>query len=156
MRIRSARDRLGGEEQGSITLLIAGCMAIAMVLILGTIVATSAQLTRVQLLDVADSAALDAADAFDQGAYQRGVDDAVAISNATVWNSAEEYLWAAERPGRVTSWSLVSGTGTRDGQTATVVVAAQVQLPVVGRALSALGGSITITVSGTARAGLIQ
>ena len=54
------------------TLLVTGCMAIAVLLILGTVVATSAQLARVRLLDVVDGAALDAADALDTRAPRTG------------------------------------------------------------------------------------
>ncbi|MGA8045435.1 MAG: hypothetical protein WCA30_04135 [Dermatophilaceae bacterium] len=137
------------------TLLVTGCMAIAVLLILGTVVATSAQLARVQLLDVADGAALDAADALDARAYERGLDDAVAISDATVWESATGYLAVRERPSRITAWAVEPGTGTADGETAVVVVAGRVELPVVGPLLESVGSSVTITVSGSARAGFV-
>lgn len=143
------------DERGSMTLLVTGCMTIAVLLILGTIVATSAQLARVQLLDAADGAALDAADALDARAYQRGLDDAVAISDTTVWESATAYLAVRERPSRVTTWTIEAGTGTPDGETAVVVVVGRVELPVVGPLLEAVGSSVTITATGTARAGLV-
>lgn len=155
--IRAVGRRGGdGAEKGSVTLLVMGCLATAMLLVFGTIVATSAQLARVQLLDVADGAALDAADAFDSGAYTAGFGDAVSISSASVWGSAQSYLGARERPGRVTWWSVEPGTGTPDGETAVVVVSADVSLPVVGPLVEAIGRSITITVTGTARAGLVD
>lgn len=137
------------------TLLVTGCMAIAVLLVLGTVVATSAQLARVRLLDVADGAALDAADALDARAYRSGLGDAVSISGATVWDSAEDYLAVRERPERITWWSIEPGTGTSDGETAVVVVSGQVSLPVVGPLVDAIGGSVTITVTGAARAGLV-
>ena len=137
------------------TLLVTGCMAIAVLLILGVVVATGAQLARIQLLDVADGAALDAADALDAGVYERGLDGAVAISDATVWESAAGYLAVRDRPARIKTWSVQPGTGTPDGATAVVVVAGRVELPVVGGLLTAMGGSVTITVSGSARAGLV-
>ena len=142
-------------DDGSMTLLVTGCMAIAVLLILGTVVATSAQLARVQLLDAADGAALDAADALDARAYESGLGDAVAISDATVWESASDYLAVRDRPSRVTAWGIEPGTGTPDGTTAVVVVAGRVELPVVGPLLEAVGSSVTITVSGSARAGLV-
>jgi hypothetical protein len=142
-------------ERGSVTLLVVGCMAVAVLLILGTVVATSAQLARVRLLDVVDAAALDAADALDAGAYQRGLGEAVAISDATVWGSAESYLALRERPGRISWWSVQPGTGTPDGVTAVVVVSGRVELPVVGPLVEAVGGSVTISVTGAARAGLV-
>jgi len=134
---------------------VIGCMAIAVLLIMGTVVATSAQLARVRLLDVADSAALDAADALDLRVYDRGLGESVAISTGTVWDSAQAYLASVERPGRVTSWRIEPGTGTADGMTAVVVVSAEVELPVVGPLVQAVGGSVTITVRGDARAGLV-
>lgn len=137
------------------TLLVIGCMSIAMLLILGTVVATTAQINRVRLLDVADAAALDAADALDLQAYRLGFDDTVRISSATVWQSAESHLASRERPARITSWRIEQGTGTPDGQTAVVVVSGQVSLPVVGPLLDAVGGSVTITARGDARAGLV-
>lgn len=137
------------------TLLVTGCMAIAVLLVLGTVVATSAQLARVRLLDVADGAALDAADALDARAYRSGLGGAVSISGATVWDSAEAYLAVRERPERITWWSIAPGTGTSDGETAVVVVSGQVSLPVVGPLVDAIGGSVTITVTGAARAGLV-
>lgn len=142
-------------ERGGITIFIIGCLLIALVLVLGTVVATSAQIARVRLLDVVDNAALDAADALDRGAYSRGLGDSVAISSATVWDSAEAYLAAIERPSRVTSWRIEPGTGTSDGETAVVIVSGQVELPIVGALLHAVGGSVTITVRGAARAGLV-
>lgn len=137
------------------TLLVTGCMAIAVLLILGTVVATSAQLARIQLLDAADGAALDAADALDARAYESGLQDAVAISDATVWESARGYLAVRDRPSRVTAWEIGSGTGTPDGTTAVVVLTGRVELPVVGPLLDSVGSSVTVTVSGSARAGLI-
>ena len=137
------------------TLLVMGCMAIAVLLVLGTVVATSAQLARVRLLDVADGAALDAADAFDARAYSSGLGDAVAISGATVWDSAETYLAVRERPERVTWWAVERGTGTPDGETAVVVVSGRVSLPVVGPLVEGIGGSVWVTVTGAARAGLV-
>lgn len=144
------------EERGSVTVLVIGCFTIAVLLVLGTIVATSAQIARVRLLDVADGAALDAADALDLSAYQSGFGESVVVSDGTVWDAAESYLSARERPERITSWQVAPGTGTPDGGTAVVVVSAQVRLPVVGAALDALGGTITITVRGDARAGLVD
>lgn len=142
-------------EQGSMTLLVTGCMAIAVLLVLGTVVATSAQLARVRLLDVADAAALDAADALDARAYTSGLGKAVAISGTTVWEAAEGHLAARERPEPITWWSIEPGTGTPDGETAVVVVSGEVSLPVVGPLVDAIGGSVTITVTGAARAGLV-
>lgn len=145
----------GHEEQGSLTLLVTGCMAIIVLLVLGTIVVTSAQISRVRLLDVADGAALDAADALDSSVYTGGLTDTVRVSDSTVWDAAESYLALREVPTNVTSWQIEAGTGTPDGATAVVVISAVVRLPVVGPLVDAVGGSVTITVRGDARAGLV-
>ena len=137
------------------TLLVTGCMAIIVLLVLGTVVATSAQFSRVRLLDVADGAALDAADALDSSVYAGGFDDTVRVSDATVWDAAESYLAVREMPSNVTAWRIESGTGTPDGATAVVVVSGVVRLPVVGPLIDAVGGSVTITARGDARAGLV-
>lgn len=143
-------------ERGGITILVIGCMVVAALLIMGTIVATSAQIARVRLLDVADNAALDAADALDLGVYDRGLGQSVGISTATVWDSAHAYLADLDPPSRVTDWRLEPGTGTLDGETAVVVLSARMELPVVGALLDSVGGSVTITVRGAARAGLVD
>jgi Flp pilus assembly protein TadG len=55
-------------EEGQIGILILGLFSIVLVLILGAIDVTAAQLARMRLLDAADAAALDAADALDERA----------------------------------------------------------------------------------------
>ena len=57
---------------GSISLFILGLAVIAMLLIAGAVAVTSAHLSRMRLLDVADGAALSAANALDDSAYEPG------------------------------------------------------------------------------------
>lgn len=138
------------------SILILGLTVIAMILIAGTAVVTSAQISRLQLLDAADGAALDAADALDASSYDRGFDEAVVVTDATVIDAASSYLARRPRPPRITAWSLAPGTGTLDGQTAVVRLTGRAQLPVFGEVLANLGAGITITVEGSARAGLVD
>ena len=61
------------DERGSISLFILGAPLVATLLIVGTVALTSAHLSRMRLLDVADGAALSAANALDDTAYTQGV-----------------------------------------------------------------------------------
>ena len=142
------------DERGQISILILAMTVIAATLVVGGIAVTSAQLSRIRLLDAADGAALDAADSLDTTAYQKGLDDAVAVSDATVRATAERYLASRPLPVGMIGWWVASGTGTPDGQTAVVRLTGQADLPLVGPALAALGGSVTITVESRARAEL--
>ena len=153
-RRRLARVRRGGGESGQVTLLVLGFSVVVIVLILGTIAVTSVQVSRMRLLDAADGAALDAADSLDVGAYSGGLEDAVAVSDATVTQTARSYLAERPRPPSMIEWTVAPGTGSPDGQTAVVRLTGRAEVPVVGDLLESLGGSITITVESRARASL--
>ncbi|HRW19172.1 MAG TPA: pilus assembly protein TadG-related protein [Dermatophilaceae bacterium] len=142
-------------EQGQVTVLVIGLLSIALVLILGAIDVTAVHLARVRLVDLADAAALDAADSLDEGgAYTGGVGDAVTVSSQTVRSSASSYLAARAKPEGIASWAIAPGTGADGRDTAVVVVTARVELPMTGGLLSALGQDVTITVQSRARAPL--
>lgn len=144
-----------GRERGQISMLIVFLFVTVAVLILGGIDLTCAQLARVRLLDAADAAALDAADAVDtKVVYGGGVTDTVPLSDATVWNAASAYLGRRDKPTGVTAWHLVGGTGTPDGRSADVVLSGTVALPVSGIVMDWLGKSVTITVAAHASAPL--
>jgi hypothetical protein len=142
-------------EEGSISLYLLGLTLIVVLLVSGTVAVTSAQLTRMRLFDVADGAALDAANALDRSAYQRGVGDAVPLSNDSVRQRAAAYLDASDRPGGVLAWRLAPGTGTPDGRTAVVALTSEAELPMVGGPLRALGVTVTISVVSAARADVV-
>lgn len=141
-------------ESGMITPLILGFAVILVSLIVGGIAVTSAQVARMQLYDVSDAAALDAADAIDEGAYTRGVGDTVPIAGRTVAETAAAYVARTQRPREMVSWTVSAGTGSPDGRTAVVRMSCVARLPLVGGLLSALGGSVTIHAESRARAGL--
>ena len=143
------------DERGSITPLILGLTVIAMLLIAGTITVTSAHLSRMRLLDVADGAALSAANALDDAAYDRGVGGSVPLSNASVQQAAAAYVESRPRPGSILRWRLAPGTGTPDGRTAVVALTGVAELPMIGPALRELGVSVTISVRSEARADLV-
>jgi hypothetical protein len=156
--VRDARVRLrrsgAAGESGQVTLLILGYTLVAALLIMGTVAVTSAQLSRVRLLDAADGAALDAADSLDLGAYRSGLDDAVAVSDDTVRRTATDYLAERPLPPAMRAWQVSAGTGSPDGQTAVVRLTGEADLPFVGPLLDAFGSSVTITVESRARANL--
>jgi hypothetical protein len=142
-------------ERGQISVLILGFTLIALMLIIGGVDVTAVQLSRTRLLDTADSAALDAADALDNGsAYSGGLKLAVPITDASVARSAAGYLAAQPRPHGISSWVLASGTGSPDGQTAVIRLRGTVDIPIAASVLSAFGGSVQITVESRARSGL--
>ena len=139
-------------EAGQVSILILGYTIVAILLVVGTIAVTSAQLSRIRLLDIADSAALDAADSLDLGAYQEGIDASVPVSDATVAATAQRYLAERPLPVGINAWAVTSGTGSPDGRTAVVRLTGEADLPLVGGLLDALGGSVTISVESRARA----
>ncbi|GAA3721640.1 hypothetical protein GCM10022399_42510 [Terrabacter ginsenosidimutans] len=142
-------------DQGQIGVLALGLFVLATVLILGAIDVTAAQLARMRLLDAADSAALDAADALDErAAYEGGVLDQLALTDESVAGAADAHLARTPMPPGITSWSVVPDTGTSDGATAVVTVRGTATLPMSGWVLESLGGSVTITVTSRARAPL--
>ena len=73
---------------------------VAAVLIAGTVAVTSAHLSRMRLLDVADGAALSAANALDDAAYREGVGTAVPLSNASVRERAAAYVGGRPAAGK--------------------------------------------------------
>ncbi len=145
----------GGREEGQIAILIVGLFVIVLVLILGAIDVTAAQLGRMRLLDAADATALDAADAIDEAAaYREGLGETPVLTTASVREAATEHLARTPRPAGLESWALGPDTGTPDGRTAVVSLTGRATLPMTGWILETLGGSVTITVESRARAPL--
>ena len=139
------------DEDGSITPFILGLTVIAMLLIAGTVAVTSAHLSRMRMLDVADGAALSAANALDDSAYATGVGESVPLSNVSVQERASAYVASRPRPGSILAWRLAPGTGTPDGRTAVVALTGEAELPMIGPALRELGVSVRISVVSHAR-----
>ncbi|WP_377643816.1 hypothetical protein [Oryzobacter terrae] len=137
------------------SVLILGLTVIAAVLVAGTVAVTSAHLSRMRLLDVADGAALHAANALDDAAYRDGIGRAVPLSTASVRERAAQYVGGRPRPGSIDQWRLGPRTGTPDGVTAVVALTGEAELPLVGGVLRSLGADITISVVSEARADLV-
>ena len=151
-RLESGREQ---HERGQISLLILGFTVIALMLIIGAVDVTAVQLARARILDAADSAALDASDALDtRSAYGGGLRSAIEISADSVRQSAEQYLALQPRPHGVSSWVLVDGTGSPDGQTAVIRLRGTADIPIAANVVAAFGGSVDITVESRARSAL--
>lgn len=150
---RLARVR-ASQDAGQVTLLVLGFTLVSAMLIVGTVAVTSVQLSRMRLLDAADGAALDAADSLDASAYQRGLGQAVPVSDDTVRATAESYLAERPLPVGMIAWQVDPGTGSPDGQTAVVRLVGEADLPMVGGVLRRMGGSVTLTVQSQARSEL--
>lgn len=146
-----------GQDSGQVSILMLGMVLVALTLLLGGIGTTAVHLGRIHLLDAADAAALDAADAVDlQTAYRSGVAHGLPLSDATVREAAQAHLAAREQPGRVSAWRVGQATGTPDGRTAVVQLHGTVRVPVVSTVLDALGGSVSVTVTSRARSDYLQ
>jgi len=158
--VRPARPRTPGGrparcDEGQVSILIIGLLGVVLLLVLGGVDVTAAQIARARLFDASDSAALEAANALDEAAaYSGGIGDAVVVSSSTVERAVEDNLAARPMPYGISSWEVVGGTGTTDGRTAVVVLQGVAELPMTGGLLAALGKSVTITVESRARAPL--
>lgn len=139
-------------EAGSISIYILGMVLVAVMLIVVTVAITSVSLARVRLMDAADSAALVAANAFDENTYSaNGIRQAVPVSDATVQQAAGQHLGSSTMPPGFITWWVDAGTGTPDGQTAVVVLSADVRIPMAGVLLGDRA-SIRLSVESRARA----
>ena len=77
-------------EDGQLSLLVLGFTVIALTLVIGGAAVTSVHISRMRLLDAADTAALDAADEDVAGVYASGIDDVVPVAQL-VDRLADEY-----------------------------------------------------------------
>jgi hypothetical protein len=138
-----------------VSILIIGILGVVLLLVLGGVDVTAAQIARARLFDASDSAALDAANALDEAAaYSGGIGDAVVVSSRTVDRAVAANLATRPMPNGLSAWRVGPGTGTTDGRTAVVVLQGTADLPMTGGLLAALGRSVTITVESRARAPL--
>jgi uncharacterized membrane protein len=150
--------RTGGrsaDEDGQIMLLALGYTLVAFALVAVAVDATAVHLARTQLLDAADAAALDAADAVDAGSvYTGGLGYDVPLSGEAVRAQAGTYLSTYQAPSRLEAVGITGGTGTPDGVSAVVELTGRVRLPIAAPVVASFAGGITVTVRSTARAQL--
>lgn len=143
------------DDGGQITILALGFALIAFVLVAVVADAAAVHLARTQLTDVAEAAALDAADALADTAYQQGIDGApgsgVPVSDDTVRQHVGGYLATYEPTSRLDAVRVLPGTGTRDGQSATVTLVGRARLPIAAFVVASWNGGVTVTATATAR-----
>lgn len=143
-------------DEGQISVLLVGLVAVALTVVFGVVGVTAVQLGRIHLLDAADAAALDASDALARDrVYAEGLGPGVPLSDETVVQAAAAHLAARDRPARLSSWAIAPGTGSPDGRSAVVSLTGVARVPVVSPVLEPLGGGVTITVTSTARSDLV-
>lgn len=150
-RSRAGCQRRRRDEDGRVALLVLVFSMICVLLITGVVAVTSVHLSRMRLLDVADGAALAAANALDDAAYRGGVGQTVPVSDATVQQAAADYVGSRPRPTGMARWGLGAGTGSPDGRVAVVQMSCTADVPLVGWLL---GDGVTITVVSRARGDL--
>jgi hypothetical protein len=144
-----------GADDGQITVLAIGYALIAFALVAVVADVAAVHLARGQLTDVAEAAALDAADALADDAYAAGVTGpAIPLTDQAVRRQAEQYLTTYEPSSRLGQVRVRAGTGTVDGDSATVVLEGRVRLPVAAFAVASWRGGVTVTATSTARAPL--
>ena len=143
------------QDDGQILLLALGYTLIAFALVAVAVDATAVHLARTQLLDAADAAALDAADAVDPASvYAGGLGRDVPLSDAAVRDQAATYLSTYQAPSRLSGIGLTGATGSPDGATAVVELTGTVRLPIAAPVVAAFAGGISVTVRSSARAEL--
>ncbi|WP_426566062.1 pilus assembly protein TadG-related protein [Angustibacter sp. McL0619] len=153
----SPRRPKAGSDDGQISLLILGYLVLAFALVTVVVDAASVHLAHTQLIDAADAAALDAADALaEPDVYGGGLPDAraVPLTDLAVHRQAALYLSAYPPPRRLEDVALASGTGTSDGASATVALTGRVRLPIAGFVVVGFTGGVSVHASSTARAQL--
>ena len=144
------------DDRGQLSIMVLGLTVIAMTLIIGGLAVTSVQISRMKLLDAADSAALEATDEGTERIYASGLGETLPVTDAVVQRSAADHLASRDRPHGIESWAVAEGTGSPDGRTAVVRLQGEADLPLIGGLLESLGGSVTVTVESRARAGVVE
>jgi len=150
-------------DDGQVLLLTLVYTLIAFSLITVVVDATAVHVARTQLLDAADGAALDAADGIDApGTY--GAADApesspgdpqthhLVLTDLSVRDQVAAYLSTYEPPSRLDQVVVAAGTGSADGESATVVLTGRVRLPIGGVVVAGWADGIDVTVTSTATA----
>ena len=165
------RSPVAGRDDGQVALLVLVYFLVAGLLVLVVGAATQVHLARGRLLQVADAAALDAADALDEpsyyaggvepgagpGAGSAGPGAGVPLTDATVRDSVGSYLALVDAPGQFDAFAVGAGTGTPDGVTAQVVLGARVRPPLLPAVVAGRwAAGIPVSVTSRARAGLLE
>lgn len=155
-RLRRRLEASGSAEDGQIMLLSIVYGLVALTLVLVVVSVSSVYLERKRLLALADAVAADAADTVDEDSYfggERPQEVAIPLTDDSVQQAAADYLEAAPRA--VVDFdelAIASPTGTPDGTTAQVSLAAVVRPPVVTWVLRPWQDGFVVTVTTSAEA----
>jgi hypothetical protein len=155
-RLLATRLARRGDDDGQVLLLIIAYAALALVLVTVVVGASAVHLERKRLLAVADAAALDAADAIDDGAlYGHGAGPGgVPLTDASVRRSVGDYVSSVDAAARFHSFAVGVPTGTPDGRTAEVTLVATARIPLVSYVLADFADGIPLRVTARARTDL--
>ncbi len=157
-----------GDDDGQVLLRVL-CYTVHVLLPVAVLAAaTAVHLARPRVAGMADAAAVAAADTLDRGRYfgpgggagdagggRQGAGDpagAVPLTDAGVRAAATEHVAATPRPPGLLAVAVADPTGTPDGTTAEVTLAAVVRPPGLGPVAALWGGGVTFRVTGRARA----
>lgn len=144
--------RAGGDD-GQVLLLVIAYTTVAISLVLVVVSASAVHLERKRLLEVADGAALDAADEVDESIYFPGGAEpgSVPLSDRSVRDAVDGYLTDRGAYAEFDDLTIAAGTGSSDGRTAEVTLHATVQPPLVGWALEAFSDGVVLRATARAR-----
>ena len=147
MSVRQVRRQRARDEQGQVTVLVIGFFLIVATLIGVVVDASAAYLQRQRLANLADGAALAAADAVDlQTLYAQGVGDSLALSGAAAEQQVGAYLTAAGADVPALRWSVAV-----EGDEVVVRVSGRLDLPL---RVPGTPGSVRVGATGAAQAAL--
>ncbi|SDT41518.1 Putative Flp pilus-assembly TadE/G-like [Pseudarthrobacter equi] len=141
-------------EDGQITVMIVGYVALALLVATVVMGISSVYLEHKRLLSLADGASLAAADSYTLGevASQGGSPSAV-LNPARVRSVAADFVARSPASARFDALAVAGATGTPDGSTAVVVLTAAVHPPVVNFLVP---DGILIEATSTARSRLTR
>ena len=148
--------RITGDRRdgGQVALLVLVDVLVAAALVLVVTSVGAVHLARHRLQAVADAAALDAADALDEGRFYAGAGRSgtpVPLTAETVHASVTAHLAAAGPDARLPPVAIAAA-GTADGVTADVTLATTVPLPLITFLTSRWSDGVPVAVTGRARA----
>ncbi|MCC3273767.1 hypothetical protein MUK71_11510 [Arthrobacter zhangbolii] len=142
-----------GHESGQVGVLIIGYTLLALLTVTVVMAASSVYIGQKKLLSAADGAAVAAADTFTLGQSDAGDGPAAALDAGAVRAAARNYLQVTGAESRFNDLVVAEDTGTADGRTARIVLAARVHPPIVNFLVPE---GIQITAVSEARARLVQ